>query len=155
MSQRLKVTFAVTASLTLAVSAVALAGPLKGRTYTGAAPTSGVNNQRHVTIPLHAGGNIILRVSRSGSTVTVSFSSARAVLYCNTTQTLQVQKTTAARISSSGSFTATIDQRYSPGPGLPAIVQVVSGRFSGASVSGTIKTVQAECGGVAHFSAHA
>jgi len=145
----------VTIMLALAVTAVAFAGPLKGRTYTGAVPSSGKSNRRHLILPLHAGGNIILKVSSSGRTVTVSFSSSHPVLYCNTEKVLRVQQTKAAKISGSGSFKASVSQRFNPGPGLPPIVQVVYGHFSGGKVSGTIETVQAECGGVSYFSARA
>jgi hypothetical protein len=155
MSPRAQSILIVTIALALAGAATALAGPLKGKTYKGAIPSSGKSSRRHLVIPLHAGGNIVLRVSRSGGSVTVSFSSAHPVLYCNTPKLLQVQTTKAAKISSSGSFKASISQRFNPGPGLAPIMQVVSGRFSGGSVSGTIQTVQSECGGVTHFSAKA
>jgi hypothetical protein len=153
MLHRVQRMLAFAVALTLAVSAVALAGPLKGKTYTGAAPSAGTSSRRHRVLPLHAGGNIILRVSHNGSTVTVSFSSGHPVLYCNTPKLLRVQSTSPARISSSGTFRASIAQRFQTGPGLAPITQVISGRFRGGYVSGTIQTVQAECGGIAHFSA--
>jgi hypothetical protein len=146
----------VSAALTLALTATALAaGPLKGRTYEGGVPTSGISSEGHHRLTLHAGGTISLRVSGNGSTVTVHFSSASPVLYCNTQKKLQVQKPKPARISSSGSFKASIEERFTAGPGAPSIVQVVSGRFSGGSVSGTIDTNAGECGGVSTFSARA
>ena len=155
MRPRARRTLTVTLILTLAVTAVAFAGPLRGRIYTGAVPASGKSNRRHLTVPLHAGGSIILKVSPSGRTVTVSFSSPYPVLYCNTAKALRVQKTTAAKISRAGDFKASVSQRFNPGPGLPPIVQVIYGHFSGASVSGTIQTVQSECGGVSYFSGRA
>jgi hypothetical protein len=147
---------AVTFALTVAGTTAALAaGPLRGRTYEGSAPSTGVRAANHRLVRLHAGGNIILRVAGNGGSVTVRFSSSSPVLFCNTTKTLHVQSTRAARISSSGTFSASISERFAAGPGLPPIVQVVSGRFSGGTVSGRIQTNAAECSGVSSFSARA
>lgn len=155
MRTRTRRTLAATLALTLAVSAAALAsGPLKGKTYEGGAPFTGTSSRGHL-VKLYAGGNIILRVAGSGRSVTVRFSSSSPVLYCNTTKTLQVQSTKAARISSSGTFRASISERFAAGPGPPGIVQVLSGRFSGHTVKGTIHTEAAECSGVTKFSARA
>jgi hypothetical protein len=149
-------TLAATLALTLAISAAALAsGPLKGKTYEGGVPSTGTRSERHRLVNLHAGGNIILRVAGNGKSVTVRFSSSSPVLYCNTTKTLKVQSTKAARIYGSGTFKASISERFVAGPGLPPIVQVVSGRFSGHTVKGTIHTEAAECSGVTSFSATA
>ncbi len=153
MRNRANRTLAVALALTLTVTAAALAsGPLKGKTYEGAVASKGTS-ERHHLIPLHAGGNIVLKVAGNGRSVTVRFTSSYAVLYCNTTKALKVQTTKPARISSSGSFKASINERFEPGPGLPPIVQVVSGHFSGKSVSGTINTQATPCGGVTSFSA--
>jgi hypothetical protein len=149
-------TLAITLSLTLAITAGAFAaGPLRGKTYQGSAPTTGISSEGHHRLRLHAGGNITLRVAGNGRSVTVRFSSPYPVLYCNTTKTLHVQASRPARISSSGAFRASITERFAAGPGLPAIVQVVSGRFSGRTVRGTIHTQAAECSGSANFSASA
>lgn len=146
----------MTLTLTLALSASALAaGALKGKTYTGSAPTTGSSSRGHHRLTLRAGGNIILQVAGNGKSVTVRFSSSSPVLYCNTTKTLQVQKTKPAPISGSGTFRASISQRFQTGPGPAPITQVVSGRFSGSKVSGTISTQAAECSGSASFSARA
>lgn len=146
-------TLLVTLALTAAASASALAaGAIKGRTYEGGAPSTGVSGGHRVRT--HASGNIILRVAGNGRSVTVRFSGA-PVLYCTTQQQLHVQTTRPATISRSGTFTASVGQRFAAGPGPPAIVQVVSGRFSGGSVRGSISTHAAECGGVASFSASA
>jgi hypothetical protein len=147
-------TLAATLALTAAGPAVALAaGPLHGHTYSTAVPSSGRRAENRRIIPLHAGGVMTLQVSRSGSTVTVHFSSSSPLLYCNTTKRLRVQSTRGARISSSGSFTASISERFNPSPGLPPIVQVITGRFSGHSVSGKIQTKAGECSGTTYFSA--
>ena len=147
-------TSAIALALTLAASAGALAaGPLGGRTYEGGAPSTGVS-EGHRKRP-HAGGNIVLRVSRSGRTVSVRFSSSAPVLYCNVREPVRVQSTHPASISGSGTFRAAIGERFRAGPGPPAIVQVVTGHFSGGSVRGTIYTRAAECSGVAGFSAAA
>ena len=82
-----------------------------------------------------------------------AFPSSHPLLYCNTTEQLHSQSTKAASISGSGSFQATINERFKSGPGAAAIVQVVSGRFSGGSVSGTVHTEAGECGGSTSFSA--
>ena len=132
------------------------AGPLHGKSYEGGAPSSGITSEGHHRVTLHAGGKITLRVSGNGRTVTVHFSSSTPVLYCRTTQKLQVQSTRGASISGSGSFKAIVNERFKAGPGAPAIVQTISGRFSGGSVSGSISTAAgAFCSGTSHFSARA
>jgi hypothetical protein len=147
-------TLASTVTLTLVASATALAsGALSGKTYVGRVSSSGIRKESGHRVALRAGGNIVLSVARSGRSVTVRFSSSSPVLYCLTTKTLKVQTTRPASISGSGSFTASVSERFQAGPGLAPIVQVVSGRFSGRSVSGTIKTQAAECSGSTSFSA--
>jgi hypothetical protein len=156
MRTRTRRTLAASLALTLAVSTAALAaGPLKGKTYQGSVPTTGVSSRGHHRLALHAGGNITFKVAGNGRSVTARFSSSYPVLYCNTTKALQVQSTKPAQISGSGTFRATITERFMAGPGPPAIVQVVSGKFSGRTVSGTISTQAAECSGSATFSAKA
>ena len=147
------------AGLTLAVLSTAgalAAGPLRGRTYQGGAPSYGVSSEGHHRVRTHATGNVILRVSASGRSVTVRFSaSSFPVLYCNTQQRIRVQTGKAASISRSGSFKAAIGERFAAGPGPPGIVQIVTGRFSGGFVSGRITTHAADCSGVSSFSARA
>ncbi len=106
-------------------------------------------------MPLHTSGNIVLRVARNGRSVTVRFSSSAAILYCRTPQLLHSQSTKPASISRSGKFQAAIAEKFSAGPGSPAIVQVVSGQFSGRTVRLTVSTHAAECSGVTSFSARA
>ena len=118
-------------------------------------PTRGIRSEHHRTVAIRAGGNITLKVSGNGSSVYVHFTSSRPVLYCNTGKTLRVQAARPARVSGSGSFKAFISERFTPGPGLPPIVQVVYGHFNGGSASGTIETRAAECSGVSYFSARA
>jgi hypothetical protein len=144
-------TLAIASALALAASAAALAsGAMKGKTYEGGAPSTG-NSEGH-RLRTHTSGNIVLRVSGSGRAVTVRFASNAPILYCITPQRLKVQTTRPASISHSGSFTAAVGQRFAAGPGAPAIVQVVKGRFSGRSVRGTISTHAGEyCSGVANF----
>ncbi len=143
------------AALTLTAAAAALASPIKGKTYSGATPSSGVRSEGNHKVSLYAGGSIQLRVSSNGRSVTVRFTSTAPVLYCRTAKRLKVQSTKAASITSSGSFRASITQRFNPGPGLAPIVQVITGHFSGRSVSGKIVTQAAQCSGVTGFSAHA
>jgi hypothetical protein len=154
MTNRGRSTVAITLALVLTGSAAALAGPLKGKTYEGGVPSSGTNIEGHHQ-RIRAGGNIVLRVARSGGSVTVRFSSSSPFLYCNTQEKLHSQSGKAASISRSGTFKATISERFGTGPGPPAIVQVVSGKFSGRTVRGTIHTEQPECGGFSSFSATA
>jgi hypothetical protein len=155
MTHKGHLTLSITLALTLAGSAGALAaGPLNGKTYEGGAPSYGVNGEGH-RLRTHATGNIVLRVAGSGRSVSVRFSSSAPVLYCNTQERVHVQSTHAASISGSGTFTAAVAERFRAGPGPPPIVQLVTGRFSGRSVKGTIHTRAAECGGVATFSATA
>jgi hypothetical protein len=85
----------------------------------------------------------------------VRFTSMWPVLYCFTPKTLRVQAGRAARISRSGTFSASIEERFYPGPGLPPITQVVTGRFNGRIVTGTIETRAAECSGRTTFYATA
>jgi hypothetical protein len=155
MTNRAHRTFAITLALTLVGAAGALAaGPLNGKTYEGGAPSSGINSEGH-RLRTHARGNIVLRVAGSGRSVTVRFSSSSPILFCNTQQRLYSQSTKSASISGGGAFKARISQNFAPGPGLPAIVQVVTGTFSGHTVRGTIHTQAAECSGVTSFSATA
>jgi hypothetical protein len=155
MTNMARRTLTITLALTLAISAAAFAAALRGKTYEGGVPSSGVSSRRHRVKTLHAGGNISLRVSSNGTSVTVRFSSPYPVLYCETGKALVSQSTKPARISGSGTFTAAIAQRFSYGPGPPSIVQVVSGRFSGRNVSGTIRTEAADCSGSASMYARA
>lgn len=142
--------------LTCCGAAVAqAAGPVKGRTYEGYAPRQGVSSEGHHPLELYAGGKILLKVSGSGKTVTVHFTSTAPVLYCQTSKRLAVQTSNVGRISSSGSFSATVGERFAAGPGQDSIVQLVSGRFSGSVVSGTIETRAGGCSGSSHFSARA
>jgi hypothetical protein len=155
MTNRAKFAFAVTLAITLVSSAGALAaGPLKGKTYEGAAPSSGVDSEHHRT-RTHASGAIILRVTARGTSVTVSFSSNSPIIYCIPEQQLHKQSTKPASISGNGTFKAAVAERFAAGPGPPGIVQVVTGRFSGHTVRGTIQTHAADCGGVTSFSATA
>jgi hypothetical protein len=151
-SRALAVTFVAVALL--AMGAVALAGPLKGRTYQGGVPATGVDREGH-RVKTHASGNVVLRVASSGRSVTVRFSSTAPVLYCVTQERIHVQTTKAARISASGRFSATIDERFAAGPGAPSVVQVVTGQFTGNTVKGQIRTNAPPCSGVSSFSAAA
>jgi hypothetical protein len=146
---------AIALALTLAGTAGALAaGPVKGKTYEGSAPSSGITDEGHHHITLHAGGKITLRVAGNGGSVIVHFSSSLPVLYCHPQEALHVQKTKSARISSSGAFKASVSERFKAGPGAAGIEQVITGHFSGGKVSGTIHTkAGAFCSGVASFSA--
>jgi hypothetical protein len=138
----------------IAGSGLALARPLKGRTYRGRTPSWGTNGEgRHVAT--HAFGGIALAVSGSGLSVTVHFTSSWPLLYCVIDQPLHSQSTKAVPVAANGTFKATIAQRFQGGPGAAALVQVVTGRFSGSSVKGTIHTRAAECSGSASFSATA
>jgi hypothetical protein len=142
-------------ALALALPATALASrALGGRTYEGGAPGWGVNREGH-RLRTHASGNVVLKVARSGGRVTVRFSSTKPVLYCNTQQPIRVQSGHSAPIKSDGTFKLAVGERFKAGPGPPAIVQVLTGRFTGATVRGTISTHAAECGGSTRFSARA
>jgi hypothetical protein len=146
-------TLAVTLALTLVGAAGALAaGPLKGKTYEGAAPSSGVDSRGHPQ-PTHTAGRIVLKVAGNGRSVAVRFSSSLPVFYCASEKALFDQTTGTSRISSGGAFRAKIDQRFTNSEGTPGIVQVVSGRFSGRKVTGTIHTEAGGCGGTATFTA--
>jgi hypothetical protein len=155
MTNRSHRTFAITLAIVMAGSATALAaGPLHGKTYEGGAPSSGIDSEGHRQ-RTHATGNVILRVTGSGRSVSVRFSSSSPVLYCSTQERVHVQSTKPAPISRSGSFKATVDERFAAGPGASSMVQVVTGQFSGHTVRGTIRTQAAECSGSASYSATA
>lgn len=156
MKTRVNRALALAFALTLGGTAAALAsGPYRGRTYEGGAPTSGVRYEHRHIVRLHAGGNIILRVAGNGRTVTVGFSSSSPILYCNISKSLRVQSTRPASLSGSGSFKASVSQKFLPGPGLAPITQVLYGRFSGGYVYGTIITEAGECSGSTSFAARA
>lgn len=150
-------TLTIAIALALIASATAFAGAIRGKEYRGGIPETGVKFEgHHGTGKTHAyGGLVSLRVSRSGGTVRVSFTSAWPVLYCYTTKELRVQKTRPTRISRSGAFTASVEERFAPGPGLPPIVQIVSGRFHGRVATGKIETRAPPCSGVTSFYATA
>jgi hypothetical protein len=156
MTNRARRTLAVTIALALSGSADALAaGALNGKTYEAGAPSMGVSSEGHHHARTHATGNISLRVAANGRSVTVRFSSSSPVFYCDAQEPVRVQSTKPASISSGATFKATIDERFKPGPGASSIVEVVTGHFSGHTVTGTIHTQAAECSGVASFSAKA
>lgn len=145
----------ITIALALAMTATAaLAGPLKGKTYKGFAPSSGTSvlHRKHFFFGNTA---ISLAVASNGKTVKVSFPSSTAIIYCRTQAHVFTQKTKAAKISGNGSFKAEVGVWYEKPAGPPSVKQVVSGTFSGNKVSGTIKTEAAECGGSTSFSAKA
>jgi hypothetical protein len=137
-----------------AIVATAAAGPLRGRTYEGHVAPQGTNSERHRTRD-YASGQIVLRVASNGRSLTVRFTSSTPVIYCRPEQSLAVQTTHAASISSSGSFKAAVAERFKAGPGPPSIVQIVTGRFYGGMVYGLVSTHAADCGGVTSFSARA
>jgi len=143
---------ALTIALTLALTAAALAGPLKGKTYKGTTPTTGTEKEHHkVRIVSHS---ISLKVSSNGKKVSVHLSFGSPLLYCGNQEKVSVEETSPAPISSSGSFKASIQERFSKSVGPAPITQVISGHFNGSKVSGTIRTEAAECSGTTSFSAH-
>jgi hypothetical protein len=150
-------TLTIALALTLVGAATASGGAIGGKRYVGGIPETGTKFEGHHGVgKTHAyGGLLSLRVSRSGTSVTVSFTSGWPVIYCYNTKLLRVQRTRAARISRSGAFIASIEERFSPGPGLPPIVQVVSGRFHGRIVTGKIETRAPPCSGATTFYATA
>ena len=76
-----------------------------------------------------------LTVSASGKSVTASFPGVRegskprrALFYCNVGVAMKSQVTKPAKISKTGSFTATIRDKLAEEPGVP-LKQVMSGTF--------------------------
>jgi hypothetical protein len=146
---------AVTTALALALSGSAqAAGPLRGRTYQGTLPSSGVDSEGHHK-EVQPAGKIILRVAGNGRSVSIRFTGPFPILYCVSQVPMKAQVTHAATISASGRFHATVGERFSSGPGEPSVFQLVSGQFSGRKVRGTIRTQPSECGGTMSFSATA
>lgn len=144
-------TAGATVALALAGSGLALAaGPISGKTYEGGVPSSGISEGHHART--YGAGNIVLRVASNGRSVRAWFSSSAPVIYCRPQGQIRVQSSHPSSISSNGTFKTAVGERFAPGPGPPAILQVISGQFSGRSVSGTIRTQTGEyCGGVSHF----
>lgn len=156
MQKRTRRTLFIAVAVALIGSASALAGPVNGGRYVGSLPTSGTADYKHLHLQTYADGEeIILTVAHNGRTVTARFSSNHPFMFCRVEQSLKQQTTTPAAISRSGSFTATIGQKFLVQSGAPAVTQVITGRFSGRHVSGTIRTLAGECGGVSSFSASA
>ena len=100
------------------------------------------------------GHSISLKVASNGKKVSVKISFGHPLFYCSTQEQTHVAETSPATISSNGSFKATIAERFSKSVGPAPITQVVTGKFSGSKVSGTIRTEAAECSGTTSFSAH-
>lgn len=142
-------------ALALAAAASALAGPLAGKTYSGHTSGTGTNEKgRQLTI--HPGpAPITLAVARNGRSVKISLPTRYALFYCVTRERLDATPTATAKISSSGSFRATLGERFSPASGPPPITETVSGRFNGRSASGTIRTTAPPCSGSTSFTAKA
>jgi hypothetical protein len=134
----------------------ALAGAVNGATYVGSMPEYGTATYHHLHLKLHShGAAIVLSVAHNGHTVSVRFSTSYPVMYCINNEFLKVQSTKPARISSSGSFTAVINDKFIAQSGAPAITQTITGHFSGRTVRGTIYTSAGGCGGSAQYSARA
>jgi len=137
--------------LALAPSASALpARALKGRTYAGKTATSYFDHEGE-----HSGGVVralSLKVSSSGRTVTVAFAGGEPLFYCPAGAALVGQSTKPAVIAHTGAFKATVDEQLSPEPAT-ALVEIVTGRFAGHTVKGTIKTEAGSCSGSVGFSA--
>lgn len=156
MQKRTRRTLVIAIAVALVGAASALAAPLKGASYVVSLPTSGTAVYKHLHMRTYGYlGKLTLTVSHNGRAVTAKFSSKTPFLFCREEQMLGEQTTKAAPISSSGSFTATVDQKFLAQSGEPAITQQIKGRFSGHRVSGTITTQAGECGGVSSFSANA
>jgi hypothetical protein len=151
-------TLAVTLVLTLTISVVALAaGPLKGKTYSGRTPASGVGSEGSFSFGVRL--PVVLKVSANGKSVTASFpgiseaGTHRAVIYCNVGVALVHQVTKPATISKTGSFQATILDKLSEEPSVP-LKQLVTGRFNGHTVKGTVRTAtSAGCSGSTTYTA--
>ncbi|HTX45163.1 MAG TPA: hypothetical protein VMD48_02745 [Solirubrobacteraceae bacterium] len=140
---------AIALVVVLAGSAAAAAAALKGKTYTGKTSVSGTGDGQRVTLIAR---RIRLSVSRNGATVKVSLPGKYPLWYCNDDPGYTgKQRTTPARIANDGSFTATVAEGVAAYHG--TLDQRVSGRFSGAKVTGRIKTAGA-CGGSTTFTAH-
>jgi len=143
--------------LVLASSALGAAA-LAGKTYSANSPSWGIKTTRGVRYALPV-GLMTFKVSSSGKTVTVHFASNRALIYCGTKETVHSQVTSPAKISSSGSFKATVYEKFKVGKGPAAstasITQLIDGRFSGHTVRGTIHTEAPPCSGYTNFSATA
>jgi hypothetical protein len=159
MRRPIRRTVAATLMLTLSISVVALAaGPLKGKTYTGRTPASGVGSEGSFSFgaPLP----VVLKVSANGKSVTASFpgiseaGTHRAVFYCNVGVALIRQVTKPATISKkTGSFQATILDKLSEEPSVP-LQQIVTGKFNGHTVKGTVHTVTSPgCSGSTTYTA--
>ena len=132
------------ASLVLLASAVvALAAPVKGKTYKGAL----VRGHERIT----------LRVSKSGHSVLVNV--PFAPLYCASGGALQRQSSVAVPISRSGTFAGLIAYEFTQ-THLKIAHLTFSGKFSGRTVTGVahsefLLAVLKNCDGSSTFSAKA
>jgi hypothetical protein len=142
MTKQLRRALVLVVPVLIATSAVALAaGPLKGGTYRGTTA--------------HGREAISLKVSRSGKTVTVSVPEPPG--YSSGCGGPATQKTKAAGISGGGSFSGSITYEF-PLIRKPVAKLIFSGRFSGRTVKGTVRsqfTYSRACSGSTSFSAKA
>jgi hypothetical protein len=142
MTKQLRRALALVPAVAIATSAAALAaGPLRGGTYRGTTA--------------HGRDAISLKVSGNGRAVSVSVPTPPG--YSAGCGGPAVQKTRPASISGAGTFTGTINYEF---PLLRKTVVKVffSGRFSGRSVRGTVRSqyvFSRACSGSTSFSAKA
>jgi hypothetical protein len=143
---------AVALVLVLATGALAASTVLKGKTYEGSTSTSYFDHEG-----AHSGGSaraLGLKVASSGKTVTVTFTGGVPLFYCSVGVALVGQSTKAASISHAGSFKASVVEKLSPEPAAP-VQELVTGRFTGKLVKGSVKTEAGSCSGSTTFTAHA
>src|SRR5579872_7328556 len=105
MGKKTRTTLLTGMALALSFAAAsALAGPLRGVSYVGNLPTSGVANYHHLHMRIHTyGGQLVLKVAGNGRTVTARFTTSHPFMFCNVSELLRSQSTHPASISSSGS----------------------------------------------------
>ena len=162
MFRRVHQILAIAISLALGLAALAFAaGPLKGKTYAGKTLSYGTGPEGRFEFVEGKAFPVMLAVSPSGKSVTASFpgvregGTRRALFYCNVGVAMKSQVTKPAKISSGGSFTATIRDKLSEEPGVP-LKQVITGTFNGHTVTGTVRTEEGPgCSGSTSFSAKA
>lgn len=142
--------FGLSIAAMVAIVAVAVAAPFKGKTYTGKTALKGTSQGKPIMLSVTR--QIKLTVSRNGKSVKVSLPGDYPLWYCNDNPGYTGKQTTKPATIKKGSFAATVTEGVAAYHG--KLLQHVTGHFTGGVVKGTIKTAGA-CGGSTTYTATA
>jgi hypothetical protein len=131
-------------------------GALAGKTYRGQTSKDYSTGSGSFTEGVPRPLQLKVAKTKNGETVTVTFTGhpVQPLFYCPVGVSLARQATQPASISGDGSFKATVHEHFTSEPDVPP-TDIVSGKFSGRSVKGTITTKAGTCGGTTRFAATA